>query len=74
MQYVVKYKLFFQTFNKEIEDTIEVDNGLSYFNGEKNLSNSSSAPRSEDLQRTDNIDLGRLWAGQWNGLRLPAAG
>ena len=35
MQYVVKYKLFFHTFNKEIEDTIKVDNGLSYFNGER---------------------------------------
>ncbi len=34
MQYVVKYKLFFHTFNKEIEDSIKVDNGLSYFNGE----------------------------------------
>ena len=38
MQYVVKYKLFFHTFNKGIEDTIKVDNGLSYFNGEKNCS------------------------------------
>ena len=38
MQYVVKYKLFFHTFNKEIEDTIKVDNGLSYFNGEMNCS------------------------------------
>ena len=38
MQYVVKYKLFFQTFNKEIEDTIKVDNGLSYFNGERKCS------------------------------------
>ena len=38
MQYVVKYKLFFHTFNKEIEDTIKVDNGLSYFNGERNCS------------------------------------
>ena len=38
MQYVVKYKLFFHTFNKEIEDTIKVDNGLSYFNGERNSS------------------------------------
>ena len=36
MQYVVKYKLFFHTFNKEIEDVIKVDNGLSYFNGERN--------------------------------------
>ena len=35
MQYVVKYKLFFHTFNKEIEDTIKVDNGLFYFNGER---------------------------------------
>ena len=38
MQYVVKYKLFFHFFNKEIEDTIKVDNGLSYFNGERNCS------------------------------------
>ena len=38
MQYLVKYKLFFHTFNKEIEDTIKVDNGLSYFNGERNRS------------------------------------
>ena len=38
MQYVVKYKLFFHTFNKGIEDTIKVDNGLSYFSGEKNCS------------------------------------
>ena len=38
MQYVVKYKLFFHTFNKEIEDTIKVDNSLSYFNGERNFS------------------------------------
>ena len=38
MQYVVKYKLFFHSFNKEIEATFKVDNGLSYFNGEKNCS------------------------------------
>ena len=38
MHYVVKYKLFFHTFNKEIEDTIKVDNGISYFNGERNCS------------------------------------
>ena len=38
MHYVVKYKLFFHTFNKEIEDTIKVDNGLSFFNGERNCS------------------------------------
>ena len=38
MQYVVKYKLFFHTFNKEVEDTIKVGNGLSYFDGERNRS------------------------------------
>ena len=38
MQYLVKYKLFFHTFNKEIEDTIKLDNGLSYFNGGRNCS------------------------------------
>ena len=36
MHFVIKYKLFFHTFNKEIEDTIKVDNGISYFNGERN--------------------------------------
>jgi hypothetical protein len=38
MYYNVKYKLFFHTFNKEIEDTIKIDNGLTYFNGERNCS------------------------------------
>ena len=35
MQYVVKYKLFFHTFNKEMEGIIKVENGFSYFNREK---------------------------------------
>lgn len=52
-------------YNKGISDYTQRQH--IYFNGEKNLSNSSSAPRSEDLQRTDNIDLRRLWAGRWNG-------
>ena len=38
MHYNVKYKIFFHTFNKETENTIKVDNGLSYFNGEINCS------------------------------------
>lgn len=38
MHFMVKYKLFFFTFNKIIEDTIKVDCGLSYFDGEKNCS------------------------------------
>lgn len=36
MYYVVKYKLFFHTYNKEIESTIKVNSGLSYFDGEIN--------------------------------------
>ena len=28
MLYVIKYKLFFHTFNKEIEETIKVDNAF----------------------------------------------
>ena len=38
MQYVEKYKLFFHTFNKEIEDTINLDNGFYHFNVERNCS------------------------------------
>ena len=38
MLYLVKYKLFFHTFSKEIEDTFKVDYGLYYFNGERNYS------------------------------------
>ena len=38
MRYVFKNKLFFHSFNKEIKDTIKVDNGLSYFNGERKCS------------------------------------
>ena len=36
MHYVEKYKLWFHTFNKEVEDTVKVDNGLSFFDSEKN--------------------------------------
>ena len=38
MQYIVKYKLHFHTFNKEVEGKIAVDNGLSFFDGEMNCS------------------------------------
>ena len=38
MNYVVKYKLYFHTFNKEVEGTASVENGLSYFDGDKNCS------------------------------------
>ena len=38
MHYNVKYKLFFHIFNKEIENTIKIDNGITYFNGEINCS------------------------------------
>ena len=47
MHYVVKYKLFFHTFNKEIEDTIKVTNGLSYFNGEINCNVYNEADAAE---------------------------
>ena len=36
MQYIVKYKLHFHTFNKEVDGTVAVENGLSFFDGEKN--------------------------------------
>ena len=36
MQYVINYKLFFRTFNKEVEDIIKADYVLSYFNGKRN--------------------------------------
>ena len=36
MNYVVKYKLHFHTFNKEVDGTVSVENGLSFFDGERN--------------------------------------
>ena len=36
MQYIVKYKLHFHTFNKEVDGTVAVENGLSFFDGERN--------------------------------------
>ena len=36
MNYVVKYQLHFHTFNKIEEGTVSVENGLSFFDGEKN--------------------------------------
>ena len=37
MQYIVKYKLFFHTFNIQVEGKIKVNNGFSYFNVEINF-------------------------------------
>ena len=48
MYYVVKYKLFFHTFNKEIESIIKVNSGLSYFDGEINR---------KVYQQTDAVDF-----------------
>ena len=36
MNYIVKYKLHFHTFNKEVNGTVAVENGLSFFDEEKN--------------------------------------
>ena len=38
MLYVINYKLFFHIFNKEIVGIIKVDNGIFYFNRERNSS------------------------------------
>ena len=62
MQYVVKYKLFFHTFNKEIEDKIKVDNGLSYFNGEINCSVYSEADAVEYVKAAHKLgEIERLF-------------
>ena len=55
MQYLVKYKLFFHTFNKEIEDTIKVNNGLSYFNGDSNCSIYSEADAVKYVKATHKL-------------------
>ena len=55
MHYVVKYKLFFHTFNKEIEDTIKVDNGLFYFNGERNCSVYNTSDAVEYVKATHKL-------------------
>ena len=36
MLFKVNYKLFFHTFNIEIEGSVKVPQGISYFNGERN--------------------------------------
>ena len=38
MQYIVKYKFFFYTFNLEVEGKIKVNNDFSYSNGVINCS------------------------------------
>ena len=76
MQYVVKYKSFFHTFNKEIEDKIKVDNVLSYFNGERKCSVYNEADAVDyvkaihklgDIEKllryTRNLQL-RIWGGR----------
>ena len=56
MQYVVKYKLFFHTFNKEIENTIKVYNGLSYFNEERNRSVFNEADAVDDIKTVHKLE------------------
>ena len=34
----VKYQLFFHTFNKTVEEKIEISNGTNFFDGEMNRS------------------------------------
>ncbi len=36
--YKVKYQLFFHTFNKTVEEKLEIANGTSFFDGEMNRS------------------------------------
>ena len=55
MHYVIKYKLFFHTFNKEIEDTVKVDNGTYYFNGERNCNVYNEADAVEYVKATHKI-------------------
>ena len=55
MQYVIEYKLFFHTFNKEIEDTIKLDNGLSNFNVERNCSVYNEADAVEFIKGTHKL-------------------
>ena len=34
--YKVKYQLHFHTFNKTVEEKLEITNGTSFFDGERN--------------------------------------
>ena len=36
--YKVKYQLHFHTFNKTVEEKLEITNGTSFFDGERNRS------------------------------------
>ena len=36
--YKVKYQLFFHTFNKTVEEKLEIANGTNFFDGEMNRS------------------------------------
>ena len=50
MQYIVKYKLFFHTFNKKIYDTIKIASGVAYFNAERNCMVHSQADAASDVK------------------------
>ena len=65
MQYVVKYKLFFHTFYKEIEGIIKLDKGLSYFNVEGNCSIYNEADTIDYVKATHRLsDIAKLFKVQ----------
>ena len=68
MQYVVKYKLFFHTLFKEIEDTIKLDNGLSYFIGKRNFSVYKEDDAIEFLEKNRNLNFSEFFYNMTLGL------
>ena len=62
MQYLVKYKLVFHTFKKEIEEKIKIDNGFSCFNGERNCSVYNEADAVAYVKATHKlVDIDKLF-------------
>ena len=73
MQYVVKYKLYFYTFNKEIEDAIKVDNGLSYFNGERNCRVYNEADAVDYVKAIHKLEEINILVKRANDFGMPVA-
>ena len=60
--YKVKYQLFFHTFNKTVEEKLEIANGTTFFDGEMNRSVYSEKDACDYVRSTHKAgDIERLF-------------
>ena len=60
--YKIKYQLFFHTFNKSVEEKLEIANGTNFFDGEMNRSVYSERDACDYVKSTHKVgDIEKLF-------------